>query len=138
MSVTAAETKQLFINNQWVEPDSGLHFDALDPFTGEPWARIPQGNARDVDRACSAAEAAFHGPWSRLSATERGMLLVRLAQLIELSRYRAESPHYLLRPATRSGRQHARDDRLLVHVESTTSFDQYVHRPPPKADRNAA
>ncbi|PZQ02862.1 MAG: carnitine dehydratase [Variovorax paradoxus] len=74
---------QLFINNQWVEPDSGLHFDALDPFTGEPWARIPQGNARDVDRACSAAEAAFHGPWSCLSATERGMLLVRLAQLIE-------------------------------------------------------
>lgn len=74
---------QLFINNQWVEPDSGSYFDALDPFSGAPWARVPLGNARDVDRACRAAEAAFHGPWSRLSATERGMLLVRLAQLIE-------------------------------------------------------
>ena len=76
-------TYQLFINNEWVDPDSGQWFDSLDPFSGESWARIPLGNARDVDRAASAAAAAMDGPWGRMSATERGMLLYKLGSLIE-------------------------------------------------------
>lgn len=76
-------TYQHFINNEWVQPDSGQYFDALDPFSGEAWAKLPQGNARDVDRAARAADAAMQGPWSKMSATDRGMLLFKLAALIE-------------------------------------------------------
>ncbi|MDO8276751.1 MAG: aldehyde dehydrogenase [Burkholderiaceae bacterium] len=74
---------QLFINNEWVDPDSGQWFDALDPFSGEAWAQIPQGNARDVDRAARAAAAALNGPWARMSASDRGMLIHKLGALIE-------------------------------------------------------
>ena len=74
---------QLFINNEWVDPASGQWFDALDPFSGEAWAEIPQGNATDVDRAARAAAAAMEGPWGKLSQTERGMMLHRLGALIE-------------------------------------------------------
>jgi len=74
---------QLFINNEWVDPNSSRWFDTLDPFSGEAWAQIPQGDAADVDRAVGAAAAAFEGPWSRLSASARGMLLHKLGALIE-------------------------------------------------------
>lgn len=79
---------QLFINNEWVNPDSGRWFDSLDPFSGEPWAEIPQGNATDVDRAVTAAANAFEGPWSTMSASNRGMLLHKLGELVERDAHR--------------------------------------------------
>lgn len=74
---------QLFINNQWVDPHSGQWFDSLDPFSGKPWAQIPQGDATDVDLAVTAAADAFEGPWSKLSPSDRGMILFKFGQLIE-------------------------------------------------------
>ena len=44
----------------------------LDPATGEEFARIARGDARDIDRAVAAARAASSGPWGRLTAAERG------------------------------------------------------------------
>jgi len=58
-------------------------FDSADPFSGEPWARIPRGGPADVDAAVRNAQAAFDSPaWSGLTATARGELLVRLADLV--------------------------------------------------------
>ena len=74
---------QLFIGNEWTDSNSGEWFESLDPFSGKPWALIPRGNAKDVDRAVHAAAQALEGPWSQLSATNRGMLLLKLAALIE-------------------------------------------------------
>lgn len=74
---------QLFINNEWTDPHSGRWFDSLDPFSGEPWAQIPQADATDVDRAVEAAAAAFEGPWSKMSPSDRGAVLYKLGQLIE-------------------------------------------------------
>lgn len=74
---------QLFINNEWVDPSSGAWFDSLDPFSGAAWAEIPRGNSEDVDRAAQAAANAMEGPWGKLSATDRGMLLYKLGSLIE-------------------------------------------------------
>jgi aldehyde dehydrogenase (NAD+) len=74
---------QLFIDNAWVDPQAGQWFGTQDPFSGETWAEIPRGDAADADRAVSAAARAFTGPWSRLSASDRGMLLHRLGALIE-------------------------------------------------------
>lgn len=77
------EHYHLFIDNQWVDPSSGEWFDSLEPFSGEAWARIPRANGDDVDRAVKAAATALEGPWSKISASERGMLLHRLAELID-------------------------------------------------------
>ncbi|VTU34453.1 Putative aldehyde dehydrogenase AldA [Variovorax sp. PBS-H4] len=74
---------KLFIDNQWQNPDAEEWFDSLDPFSGEPWARIPRGNAKDIDRAVQAGAAAMVGPWGSMSATQRGMLLHKLGELIE-------------------------------------------------------
>lgn len=59
-------------------------FESFDPFTGKPWARIPRGEAADVDAAVAAAKAAFRGgPWRAMTASARGRLLVKLADIIE-------------------------------------------------------
>ncbi|HXL63222.1 MAG TPA: aldehyde dehydrogenase family protein, partial [Mycobacterium sp.] len=42
---------------------SGATYDSVDPFTGRPWARVPDAGAADVDRAVAAARAALNGPW---------------------------------------------------------------------------
>jgi (Z)-2-((N-methylformamido)methylene)-5-hydroxybutyrolactone dehydrogenase len=58
-------------------------FDSLDPATGQAWARMPQAGAADVDRAVRAAHRAFTtGDWPQMTATARGKLLFRLADLI--------------------------------------------------------
>ncbi len=63
--------------------DAGETFASLDPATGKPWARMPAASAADVDRAVCAAEAAFFSPeWAGMSATQRGKLLLRLADLV--------------------------------------------------------
>ncbi|MFC4214472.1 aldehyde dehydrogenase [Pseudophaeobacter arcticus] len=58
-------------------------FDSLDPATGDVWARMPEASPADVDRAVHAAEAAFCGPdWAAMTASQRGKLLLRLADLV--------------------------------------------------------
>lgn len=61
---------------------SGRTYGSVDPFTGEPWAEVPDAGAADVDAAVTAARAAFEGPWGALTATQRGRLLLRLADLV--------------------------------------------------------
>src|SRR5690606_37363503 len=50
---------------------------------GEAWAEIADGTADDVARAVEAAQAALDGPWGSMTPTQRGKLLVKLAELIE-------------------------------------------------------
>lgn len=75
---------KLYIGGEHVTPRSGEWFDAIDPFSGEPWAEIPKATIEDVDHAVRAAHQAFcEGPWSSLLATERGALLYRFADVLE-------------------------------------------------------
>lgn len=61
----------------------GPTFESFDPFTGKPWAEIPLDGPLEVEAAVAAAKAAFRSPdWAGLSASARGKLLVRLADLI--------------------------------------------------------
>lgn len=72
-----------FIDGNYVDPAQGRWLDSFNPYSGEVWARIPQGCAADVDRAVAAASRAMQeGPWSKLTASARGKLLVKLADLI--------------------------------------------------------
>ena len=74
---------QHYINGDWVAPSSGEYFDTENPYLGEVWAKIARGNAADVDRAVASAKAAFEGGWGDMRPTQRGKLLVKLAELIE-------------------------------------------------------
>lgn len=76
--------KGVFIDNQWMSCDSGKTVDVFSPATGKVFAQIAAGNAADIDKAYRAARRAFEGgAWSRLSAVERGRLLMKLSRAIE-------------------------------------------------------
>ena len=83
-SVKITATK-LFINNKWVDAASGKTFPTINPSTGEVITQVAEADAADVDKAVAAARAAFdNGPWrKKLTASQRGLLLHRLAELIE-------------------------------------------------------
>ncbi len=78
MSITAL---QMYIDGQWCNSSDGRRLDSVNPATGAVWATFPAATADDVDRAVRAAHhAMFHGPWSMLTATERGRVLRRLGE----------------------------------------------------------
>ncbi|MEJ6479491.1 MAG: aldehyde dehydrogenase [Octadecabacter sp.] len=63
--------------------DGSAQFESLDPATGQVWALMPEARRDDVNRAVDAAERAFYAPdWANMTATGRGKLLMRLADLI--------------------------------------------------------
>lgn len=72
-----------YINGAATVPSAGRYFASRNPYTGEDWAEMAEGDASDVDRAVQAATDAFEGEWRRLTASARGRLLYRLADLIE-------------------------------------------------------
>lgn len=83
------KTYQHFIAGAYVDPIGGHWIDSQDPYRGEPWARIPKGCAKDVDRAVKAASQAMHaGPWATMTASARGRLMLRLADLIAANAHR--------------------------------------------------
>ncbi len=60
----------------------GRVLDVLCPSDGQAFAAIPRSGPGDVDVAVRTARAAFEGDWGRLTATERGRLLMRLGEAI--------------------------------------------------------
>ena len=75
---------QMLINGKWVDAASGKTFPTFNPATGEVLAQVAEGDREDIDRAVKAARAAFEtGPWSKLTASERGRLIWKLADLLE-------------------------------------------------------
>ena len=68
------EYKQFYINGEWVDPVTPNEFDVINPATEEVCAHISLGSEEDVDRAVTAARAAF-GSYSRTSRQERVELL---------------------------------------------------------------
>ncbi len=88
--LTATKSKissgKLLINGQWVGSSSGKTFDTINPATGEVITQVASATAEDVDRAVQVARKAFDDPagaWQKMTASERGKLLWRIADLIE-------------------------------------------------------
>ncbi len=78
------EPYPLYIDDRWVVPVEGKSFPVLDPNTNEVVAAIYQGGAAEVEAAVQAARRAFdEGSWGRMTARERGLLLDRLADIVE-------------------------------------------------------
>ena len=75
---------KMLIGGQWVEAASGKTFETLNPASGAVLARVAEGEAEDINRAVAAARKAFEsGPWPKLTPSQRGRLLLKLADLIE-------------------------------------------------------
>ena len=70
------------IDGRWVEPQSRQRLPIEDPSRGVEIGAIARGKAADIDAAVEAASQALGGAWGKLTATERGRLLAKLAELI--------------------------------------------------------
>lgn len=70
----------LFIDGAWVAADSTERIDVISPYSEAPIASVPAANATDVDRAVTAARAAFDaGDWSRRDVKERAAVVTDLS-----------------------------------------------------------
>jgi phenylacetaldehyde dehydrogenase len=79
----SSSTRALLIDGKFEQAASGKTFDTLNPASGEVLASIAEGDAHDIDRAVQSARRAFDdGPWSRMTASERGRILHRIGDLI--------------------------------------------------------
>src|SRR5947207_3096594 len=90
-TLTPADVKigptKMLINGEWQAAASGKTFETVNPATEEVIARVAEGDAADVERAVAAARRAFdEGPWGKMTATERGRLMYKLADLIEANK----------------------------------------------------
>ena len=86
IAATKAKTEpgRLLIDGMWVE--GGKQFDVINPATAAVLTQAVEATGEDVDRAVAAARKAFEdrgGPWRKMSASERGRLIWKLADLIE-------------------------------------------------------
>jgi acyl-CoA reductase-like NAD-dependent aldehyde dehydrogenase len=81
--VSAVGTKafQNYIDGEWVAAASGETFESTSPATGETIGTFPKSGAADVDRAVTAAKAAYER-WRLVPAPKRGEIIFRFAQLL--------------------------------------------------------
>jgi len=83
MMAEAAPPAGMLIGGKWVQAESGRNFAVCDPASGEVLAELPDACAPDVVSATTAAAAALPG-WAGLDAAERGRILGRWADLLDL------------------------------------------------------
>ena len=94
MNALPFDTTGVFVAGHWRPGDSRETLPLLNPSDGSTLAAIARGNAADIDAAVAAAQQALDGDWGRLTATERGRVLMAmssavLAQADELARLEA-------------------------------------------------
>lgn len=76
------KTKQLYINNEWIDSTGDEIADVLNPATEEVIAKVPVGTTDDVDKAVAAAKAAFPA-WNATPIEDRIDLMEKFYTAIE-------------------------------------------------------
>ena len=72
-----------FINNKWVKPETGKWLNSENPANAETWAKVPDCNYIDVNKAVKSAKKAFYdGEWSKISQAQRGRYLRKIGEVI--------------------------------------------------------
>lgn len=82
-AVTEVMNLKQFIGGRFQEPNSKAYIDNFAPATGEVLAKIPRGDAHDVNGAVEAAGRAFENVWASASMAERAELCDAVARHIE-------------------------------------------------------
>ena len=81
---TEAIRNRLWIGNEWADAGGGRTFPTVNPATEEVIAEVAEAGPEEIDRAVSAARAAFaDGGWRRMNPHKRSRLLWRLADLVD-------------------------------------------------------
>ncbi len=81
--MTDTQDFKMLIDGEWTAASDGAVFESVNPSTCKVWSRVPEATEADVDRAVRAAHDAFlKGPWSKMTATERGKILRKLGDLL--------------------------------------------------------
>ena len=80
MPTTSVMRKQLFINGEWRDAAGRKTIEVVNPATEDAIAEVASAEQADVDAAVAAAGAAFDGPWSKLSARERGRIVWKIGE----------------------------------------------------------
>jgi aldehyde dehydrogenase (NAD+) len=81
MSEDLLRHEKLFIGGDWVAPTDGEIVASINPSTGKEWATAAYAGKADIDRAVTAANEAFRGPWRKMSGTDRSNILRKLGDL---------------------------------------------------------
>ncbi|MEX1279344.1 MAG: aldehyde dehydrogenase family protein [Acidimicrobiia bacterium] len=81
--VSIPATQGLWIGGAEVAPASGRTFDTVNPATEEPLGAVAEADEADVDRAVTAARAAWESGWRDLPGAERAKYLFRMARLLQ-------------------------------------------------------
>jgi betaine-aldehyde dehydrogenase len=77
------KTSSLYINGEFVAAEGTATLEVIDPSTGDAIGRVPDAGVADVAKAVAAARAAFDtGPWTEVTAQERGRILFKLADIV--------------------------------------------------------
>ncbi len=75
--------EHLVLGGERVPAANGKSFAVIEPGLGEPFAEVAEAGTEDVEQAVQTAYKAFdEGHWPRLSATERGRVLLKASTLI--------------------------------------------------------
>ncbi|MEO6956969.1 MAG: aldehyde dehydrogenase [Antricoccus sp.] len=74
---------QMLIGGEQIRAEGGATLDAVNPFTGDAFASIPDASVTDVQSAYNAARTAYETTWGRTPGVERARLMHRLADLLE-------------------------------------------------------
>jgi acyl-CoA reductase-like NAD-dependent aldehyde dehydrogenase len=75
--------EHLVLGGERVPAADGKTFAVTEPGSGKPFAEVAEAGHEDVERAVRAAYRAFEeGRWPRMSATERGRILLQAATLV--------------------------------------------------------
>ncbi len=91
----------LFIGGGWAAPATGQTIQVISPHSEQVVATVPEGTPADIDAAVAAARNAFdHGPWPRMTPTERieviatfsGLYAAKLAEMADLITTEMGSP----------------------------------------------
>src|SRR2546423_5077188 len=83
MTVDVARSlRKMFVNGDWVDSESGRHFDAVSPATGAVIAQVPLGTRADASRAVEAAHRA-RSALAGMKGFERSRRLHKIAETIE-------------------------------------------------------
>ena len=82
-TISIASPDRLFVNGVWAQPSGTQKLSVISPVTEEEIMTFPDGTPADMDRAVASARAAFDaGPWPRMSAQERGEMLIKVAGIL--------------------------------------------------------
>ncbi len=75
--------EHLVLGGERVPAADGKTFAVTEPGSGKPFVEVAEAGHEDVERAVRAAYRAFEeGRWPRMSATERGRILLQAATLV--------------------------------------------------------